>query len=1167
MKRERSSQWRMGTLFLLLLCTWTAVAQTQFATIYGRVSDKTGAVMNDATVTLTNTDTQTSQTMRTSNEGTYILANVAPGNYLLAVQKESFSKSQKKLTVTVADRLTQDFTLEVGGSQTTVTVEGNTVQVNTTTGEVAHTIEARELQNMPLLTKNPYALIGLAAGVSDTASGNGDARGQGFAVNGQRTSSLNFLLDGAENNETFITGPAVLVPNDSVQELKLQGSNMTAEFGRNAAVTNVVTKSGTNQFHGTASEYYRGAALTANTVQNKANGVSKPNFVRNDFTFAGGGPIIKDKTFFYGALEGVRVRSSGNNFWWVPTQQFLDNAAPNMVQYFQAGGLPPASTSNVITSLQFRDLNSVDANGDGVIDDSERIPALVNPNTGTVIGDDVPLFGQVVSSAPIDAGGGTAQNTWNALGKIDHHFTSNTQLGFRFAFTDNKFPTGFNDSPYPEFRTPNFFTSANYTATLTHTFSPNLVSESRLTFSRTEPETPNGTGSPLIPCIQFANRNATLDGNPIVFPGYIPTICNIGSVRSGGPQNTISAGTGFTMSHGKHTFKWGGYFSHLRDNHTFAAFENGNGTIADPQNLLNGIVDTRFSVAIDPKGKVPGDTYDPAVDGPFQAPNFTRHYRYNEVAFYGEDAIRLTNRFTLTLGMRWEYFGVLHSPNAERALDANFVLDAVGQPKSLNPSKTVFEQIRDGRFQRVNNLFNQDWNNFGPRVGFAWDVFGNGRTAVRGGYGMFFDKNFGNALFNAIQNPPNYNVAALGGVNAAVDVNEYVLLTNIVGPGAAPMGGSARMLQQDMVTAYNQQWNVTVEHDILGKGLIASASYVGTKGDKLYALNNLNQLGSCILAPPGTLDTCDATGSTKLSRLNQTGVTGLNRRGNEGFSRYNSLQAELKTRPIHGLMLDTSYTLAHWKDNVSSFFGDSTFDGNFGFGFRDPFNPGLDYADSSNDVRHRFVLAYSWEIPIGRQLTGIGKQIVAGWSLSGVYSAQTGGAFSVYDASGAFESQCSNSGTNYCYPLDGPTPKAHAVWAGPNAFNYYDLSGYKPQNTNCQTGDPDNPVDLACTAQVYLLEPNSLARRNVLRLPGIWNFDAALAKKFSIGERAGLEFHLEALNIFNHSNFYGNPTTNDIVNNNFQVTRGVLPLAPGTFPAQGTVVERRALQLGAKITF
>jgi hypothetical protein len=1146
MQKVRDPQWRLAIVFLLVLCAYAAVAQTQFGTITGRVTDKTGAVVEDATVTLTDTATQTSKEAKTGAEGTYTFAALVPSNYRLAVTKEGFAIVQKAVVVTPADRLTEDFSLAVGGSQTTVTVEANSVQVNTTSGDISHSITTSDLQNMPLLTKNAYALIGLAAGATDTGSATGDTRGQGFAVNGQRTSSLNFLLDGAANNESYITGPAALVPNDAVQEFKVQGSNMTSEFGRNAAVTNVVTKSGTNQFHGSGSEYYRGAALTANTVQNKANAVSRPNFVRNDFTFAGGGPIIKDKTFFYGALEGVRIRSSGNSFWWVPTQQFLDNAAPNMVQYLQAGGLPTASSSVVITASDFLARNNVAG-------------PLHNANTGADIPDDTPLFGQVVTSAPIDAGGGTAQNTWNALAKVDHRFTANTQLSFRYAFTDNKFPVGFNDSPYADFRTPNFFTSANYTTTLTHAFSPRLISESRLTFSRTEPETPNGKASPLIPCLQFTGRGNTPDGNSIVFPGYLPTSCNVNSVRSGGPQNTISAGTGFTFARGNHTFKWGGYFSHLRDNHTFAAFENAFASIKTPQSLLDGTVDNRYSIAIDPKGHVPGDFYDPAVDGPFQFPSFVRHYRYNEVAFYGEDAIRITPRFTLTLGMRWEYFGVLHSPDAERGLDANFVLDAVGSPKSLSPSKTIFEQIRDGRFQRVNNLFNQDWNNFGPRVGFAWDVFGNGNTAIRGGYGMFFDKNFGNALFNVIQNPPNYSVAALTGVNGPIDANEFTLAQNLLGGvGAFKLVSSARMLDRGMVTAYSQQYNIGLEHDILRKGLIASVSYIGTKGDKLYSLNNLNQLGTCILAPPGTIPGCDPGGG-QSSRLNQTGVTGLNRRGNEGFSRYNSMRTELKTRSIRGLTIDTSYTYARWKDNSSSFFGDSTFDGNYGFGFRDPFNPALDYADSTNDIRHRFVLAYAWDVPVGNNLTGVAKQLVAGWTLSGVYSAQTGGAFSVFDTNNG-DNQCGASGTNFCYPLAGPVPRRQLTPAGPNQFNYYDLSGLTSQSTFCEG-------DFACTAELELLTPNLLQKRNLYRLPGIWNFDAALAKRFHVGERLGLEFHIEALNLLNHSNLYGNPLTNDISSGFFTVTRGVLPLTAGTAPAQGTVVERRALQLGAKITF
>jgi hypothetical protein len=1162
MQKHRTFQWRLATVCLVLLCGWTAVAQTQFGTIYGRVTDKTGAVVSDATVTLTNIGKQTSQEVKTSGEGSYTVGNIAAGDYKIVVAKEGFSKVEKKLAVTVAERLTEDFALQVGSASESVTVEASSVQVNTTSGDVAHTVTTKDLENLPLLTKNPYALIGLAAGAVDTAAGTGDARGTGFAVSGQRTSSVNYLLDGSENNETFVTGPGALVPNDSVAELRIQSNNMTAEFGRNAVVTNVITKSGTNQFHGSASEYYRGAALTANTVANKANGVPKPNFVRNDFTFTAGGPIIKDRTFFYTALEGVRVRSNGTTLWWVPTDQFLANAGPGMAAYLTAaGGIPTSDPSKCITSLKFRELNSPDP--------ENLIPALKNSNTGAVIADDVPLFCETATSSPIDAGGGTGGNTWNAVGKIDHKFTQNTQLAFRYAFTDIKNPLGAfsvaaSDSPFPAFRSDRTFTSANYTTSLTHTFSPNLVSESHIAFSRTEPENPNGKADPRIPCLQFGNRAATLDSNPIVFPGYLPTICNFASLRAGGPQNTISGGTGFTWAKGKHTFKYGASFSHLRDNHVFGAFENGLVAISDPQNLLDGQVDTRFSVAIDPKGKVVGDLYDPAVDGPFVYPNFKRHYRYNEVGFYGEDSIRLTPRFTLTLGMRWEYFGVLHSPQAERSLDANFLLDAVGQPKSANPSKTVFEQIRDGRFQRVNNLFNQDWNNFSPRIGFAWDVFGNGGTSIRGGYGIFYDKNFGNALFNVIQNPPNYNVATVFGNGSdpqgSIDPNQFVVLTNLVGAGAVPIRGSARMLDKDVVTAYSQQWNVGFEHDFLHKGLIGSVTYVATKGDKLYSLNNLNQIGSCILAPEGSLPTCDAGGLGPASRLNQTGVTGLNRRGNEGFSRYQGVEFELKTRAIWGVTLNTSYTYSQWKDNASSFFADSLFDSPQ-FGFKDPFNPGLDYANSTNDIRNKYVLAYSWDVPIGKGMTGVGKQVLSGWNLSGVVSAQTGGAFSVYDLNNG-DSSCAISGTNYCYPLlVGSIPKMTQTPTGqPNQFTLYGNLGngqgvFQSQSAFCE-------VDLACTANLYLKNAKSLSPRNLFRLPGYWSYDAALAKRFSIGERIGLELHLEALNIFNHSNLFAN-ATNDISNLSVTGNRG---LPPG-INAAGVSAERRSLQLGAKLTF
>jgi len=420
-----------------------------------------------------------------------------------------------------------------------------------------------------------------------------------------------------------------------------------------------------------------------------------------------------------------------------------------------------------------------------------------------------------------------------------------------------------------------------------------------------------------------------------------------------------------------------------------------------------------------------------------------------------------------------------------------------------------------------------------------------------------------------IQNAPNNNTAVVTATTpAAVDANSYNILTNLLGSGAFAVTGSARMLDRNMVTAYSQEWNAGIEHDIFHKGLIASVTYKGTKGDKLYSLNNLNQRGSCLLAPDIN-PVCNPAGGVS-GRLNQTGVSGTNRRGNEGFSRYHAVSAELKTRSIHGLMLNTSYTYANWKDNSTSFFADSIFDGNFGtFGFKDPYNPALDYAPSSNDIRHRFVLAYTYEFPFGKSMSGIGKQLLAGWSFSGVYSAQTGGAFSVYDMTIA--SQCNFSVTDFCYPLlTGSVPRQQQTFNGtPNTFTLYDLNGvFTSQGDYCQaqTGEaPGTGANLACTADLYVLHADRLSPRNLFRLPGLWTYDAALAKRFSIGERAGLEFHVEALNIFNHSNLFAAIGTNDFTGPNATVnaTRGT----PPGVNAAGVTAERRSVQLGVKLTF
>jgi hypothetical protein len=492
------------------------------------------------------------------------------------------------------------------------------------------------------------------------------------------------------------------------------------------------------------------------------------------------------------------------------------------------------------------------------------------------------------------------------------------------------------------------------------------------------------------PCWQY-NRfqfGNTGTGDRITFPGYLPNACLGAGLDVGGPQNVYQESGSLTWVKGRHTFKFGGAFFHMRHNHTFGAYENGYYESPDMNSMLGGQI-LFFAQALDPKGHVPGDTYNPTVDGAFTPPSFTRHYHYNELAGFAQDTLRMSKKLSITLGLRWEYFGVQHSPANEKLLDANLYLNAVGGVDS-----NIYTAVRDARFRRTNQFYRPDYGNFGPRAGLAYDVFGNGRTVFRGAYGIYYDRNFGNATFNAIQNPPNYSVFTGNSTDffatpSTINTNEYAMLANAAaaGGGSFRLSSSARMLDNDLKTAYSEQWNATVEHNILGKGIIASVSYLGSTGIHLYSLNNLNQRGSCLLLLESGAGPCSGAGPGAGSyRINRTGLTGMNRRGNEGLSRYHALALDLKTQEIGktGVLLFSTYTWAHSIDNASSFFGDSSFEGNFGFGFRDPYLPGADRSNSANDVRHRFTIAGIWDIPFHKEQRGFAGRALGGWSLTGI---------------------------------------------------------------------------------------------------------------------------------------------------------------------------------------
>jgi hypothetical protein len=304
---------------------------------------------------------------------------------------------------------------------------------------------------------------------------------------------------------------------------------------------------------------------------------------------------------------------------------------------------------------------------------------------------------------------------------------------------------------------------------------------------------------------------------------------------------------------------------------------------------------------------------------------------------------------------------------------------------------------------------------------------------------------------------------------------------------------------------------------------------------------------------------CSPAAGDSSSRLNQNGLTGLNRRSNEGLSRYHAMTAEIisqRLSSVTGLLFKANYTWSHSIDNASSFFGDSPFEGAFGFGFRSPYNPALDRASSTFDIRHRATISGVWELPFGKGLNGRVGRAFQGWSMAGILQAQTGGAFTVYDGG---DSSCGSSATNFCHPvIIGPLPERVAVVDinNPNTFNLYSglASALSTLNDFC-AGSP------TCTARVANLQPELLSPRNLFRTPGFWTFDFGLYKSFSLPrEGMNLQVRSEFFNFFNHSNVFVNPGTNLFTGSDAPVTAN-----KGVFPGGGK--ERRNIQLGLRLTF
>ena len=1157
----------VSLLTVLLLCSVAAFGQAESGQISGTVTDTSNAVVPGAKVTVTNVNTGLVRNSVTNNAGEYVVSSLRIGTYDVLIEKEGFQKYSNRVQVDVGSRVDLSAKLAVTGASTTVevTASGETAVVNTETQTLSTVVTSSQLQDLPTLTRNPYDLVATSGNVSDADSGQA-LRGVGYAINGQRAAGTDILLDGAENVDLFGASVGQSVPLDSVAEFRLSTSNFTAEYGRaSGGVVNVTTKSGTNQFHGSLFEFNRVAALASNTYDNNAfraaafaDGTctqgqpcavgAKPGFTRNQFGYSIGGPIVKNKLFFFSATEWTRVRSNSTVNQVILDPAFLSEPGVGAatLTYFNAYGQHLRPGLVVLNHIPFG------------LSTSNLLPA------------NAPFLETVQYQVPSNSGAGLPQNTYSNVDRVDWTISDKTQLYGRYAiFSEDDLPGSNNNSPYVGYDTGSTNFDQNVVINLTHVFTPNLVNSVKLVYNRLNNFQPLGT-NPAAPTLYTgASGVIRVGGNQVGFPGYTNLTPGNG-IPFGGPQNLYQIYDDLSWSKGKHQLKFGGAYIQTRDNRTFGAYENpvqafsasGSGSLASTAaGLFNGQV-ALFQSAIYPQGEFPCfrslttgkpiQTPDCTLNLPVGSPAFNRNNIYNDGSWYVNDSWKVTPRLTLNLGLRWEYYGVQH--NANPKLDSNFY---------FGPGTTYQQTVRTGQVQiadqsPVGGLWAKNLNNWAPRVGFAWDVLGNGTLSFRGGYGISYERNFGNVTFNVIQNPPNYAVVAL---QSGVDLPVQPIYTNVAGPLSGSTGSTAflspscRCVDPHIKQAYANFWSGAIDYQML-KNTVVSVEYVGSHGVHEYSIANINKayFGSTYLG--------DARAS---NRLNQQ-YTNMNFRGSGGFNQYNGLNIKLQSNNLFnkGLFFTANYTWSHAIDDLSSTFAEGG-NGNNQLGYTDPWYPQLDKGNSEYDVRNRFVFSGTWNLPWGNNASsGFVRQVAGGWSLSPIFATRTGSDFTIYD--------CTN-GVSNCprWVTTAPnSPKGNAGLKAISADNF--LYQTLPIDPNIDqpfgTGDslevPNqivfcgaNTIDTA----VHTCSGLPVGRRNSYWGPNNWTFNAVVAKTFKLTERFNLQFRFEMYNVFNHSNYYVQVANADVSSFNF------ITAQKGVTPVLGAPNEHRDIQFGLKLNF
>lgn len=1061
----------------VLLATVSLSAQTFRGTILGTVTDAQGGVLAGAKVTVKNLGTGLERNTDTSADGSYALPELPIGTYTVTISQPGFQTAVTTgVTVDVAGERRVDATLKPGQVSTKVEVSADTLPlVETTTNTLGGVLTAQTVENMPVNGRDYTKLIYLNPGVAGSPDEISDSPGSfgEFSMNGARGRSNNYLLDGTDMNDGYRNDPAIneagvfgtpstILPIDAVAEVNVL-SNFQPEYGRSAgAIVNIVTKSGTNALHGTAADYFRNNALDARNYFNPASQPKAP-FHNNQYGASLGGPIVKDRTFFFLDYEGQQEPVGVVTIATVPT-----GTAPD-------GSLSPNDSTNpVIQGLLARHpWPAPNLSGSSGISNS-GLASVVSPS-----------FNRLTS----------------LIAKIDHSFNPNNIITGRYFFGDSvqSFPLALTASggQLPGFNT---FTPTRVqlvSLSYTHTIGSNKVNELRYGWNRfAEGFFPADQGfHPSSVGLCAATTTADCNGGP--FDSGLPIILVSGVAQLGAtssvPRHRVDSnnqvGDNFSWKINKHDVKFGVDFHRTTIQQYFDKYFRGRlkFTLAD---FLAGTVDSGFQYF--------GDS--------------TRHTFENNFGFYVQDSYRLTPRLTVNYGLRWDYFGVVGEKN-------NLLSNITSVSPALGTGTFTLTQVGQ---PGLSQLYNPDKKDFAPRVSVAWDATGKGKTVVRAGFGMFFDAFSQDMALGHLPYAPFFDPGpAYNNIGPAP-----ILSTSAVGgtlvPGSPVYAATTTCtfecdafgFDRNIKTPYMENYNLNIQQQLSSKAAL-QISYVGSQGHRLWRFFDLSQPSAAQINTVDLACNCiyDFGGAPSGSGLPFGANRPLNgnpynafyvlQENSTGKSNYNALQASFRITGWHGVTSIINYVYSKSLDNSSD---GEDFEPNAAQP-NDSTNPQLEYGPSNFNIPHRFTWNLAYEFP---KMAGNFQRLKNGWGLNSIVTLQSGQPFQLnYN----FEDDYSGSGNGF----DRPDVVGPIVYHPNNPFDYLDMSSFAIPCTISAAAQAA-PSGFASDCVPGTRHYGNLGRDS-LHGPTFkeWNF--AVYKTTVITERLTVQLRADFFNFLNHPNF------------------------------------------------